>query len=407
MFKSLLRNPRAVLIGCVALLAPAAARAATVYQFDVNGTTSGSGVTNGGTYNWSDPAGFWNTDTTGVAQPVVWPTGTANDAQFSAGTDGNATFTVTIGSTNESVKNVNVLLGNVTIGAAGDTGHFSLTASDTWSAVPGTSLIVNDNISQSSRTLFTDTNSPTISGPDGFVTFNGVLSSTTGGIVRRGGNGTVTLTGNNTYAGTTLIQGHNGTLLIDGVQSNGGNYSFDPGTNFDANASGTIGGTGTAGMAAGKTFTAAGPSITQFAIVAPGDPSKNGGIGTFTIGSTGATNTTTIGDNAKLAIDVNGLSSDLLAVNGNLTLTGTNDILAINDLGNGSFDGIDSYTIATYTGTLTGTFASTTGLPSGYRVDYGTTVPNAITLDPAVPEPASLGLIALGALGFFRRRRGH
>ena len=64
------------------------------------------------------------------------------------------------------------------------------------------------------------------------------------------------------------------------------------------------------------------------------------------------------------------------------------------------------YAIATYSGTLTGTFLNVNGLPSGYTLDYGTGTNSAITLDVGTtPEPASLMVLGVGSLMMTRRRR--
>ena len=60
--------------------------------------------------------------------------------------------------------------------------------------------------------------------------------------------------------------------------------------------------------------------------------------------------------------------------------------------------------IAEY-GRLTGRFASVAGLPPGWRIEYGSGTDDTIR---AVPEPSSVALLAMGALGLaarVRRRR--
>ncbi len=82
---------------------------------------------------------------------------------------------------------------------------------------------------------------------------------------------------------------------------------------------------------------------------------------------------------------------------GNIVL-GSNDTLAINSL-DGTSSGI--YTIATYSGTESGTFAN---IPSNVVVNYGTGSNSAITIT-VTPEPASMAILGLGVFGLLNRRR--
>jgi fibronectin-binding autotransporter adhesin len=196
----------------------------------------------------------------------------------------------------------------------------------------------------------------------GSITGNNIITLT-------GGSLTLTNTGN-TYTGATNVNG--GTLIDNGA------ITASPVT---VGASGTLAGSGSLGGLA-----------TVNGTIAPGD---NTGIDTLTLtdGLTlGAASGTYDED-----IDAAGLS-DLLAVTGNITL-GAADTLNVNVLD--SISG-QNYTIATYTGTLSGTFA-TTDLPPGYSVNYGTGSDSSITI--VVPEPASLSILGIGGLALIRRRR--
>ena len=94
-----------------------------------------------------------------------------------------------------------------------------------------------------------------------------------------------------------------------------------------------------------------------------------------------------------------GSASDSLNVAGNLSLgSGTALNLNVIDSTSGS-----TYTIATYVGTLTGTFAAV-NLPAGYSVNYGTGDDSEITL--VVPEPTTSGILGgVCSLLAVRRRK--
>jgi len=161
--------------------------------------------------------------------------------------------------------------------------------------------------------------------------------------------------------------------------------------------------------------------------VAPG----NGSIGTLSVSG----NTSFSGGSLAEYLGAVGSpgTSDLLAITGNLNLSGATGL----DLSGGTNGGF--YTIATYTGSLTGTFSSVT---PGYTVDYShagqirvdaSFVPGDVNHDgvvngldislisshwlqtgagasgAAVPEPATIVLAAIGAvlgsLGALRRMK--
>src|SRR5689334_13250568 len=70
---------------------------ATHYYFDLNGTTTGSGVTDGGSYTWEGTK--WNSNANGnTTSPIAWPDGN-NFPEFAAGTDaGGSNYTITASS---------------------------------------------------------------------------------------------------------------------------------------------------------------------------------------------------------------------------------------------------------------------------------------------------------------------
>jgi len=186
------------------------------------------------------------------------------------------------------------------------------------------------------------------------------------------GSRTTRITHANTYDGTTTTSTR-GILLVNNTTGSGTGSG-----NISVGANTTLGGTGTISG-----------NVTANGLIAPGDGGTS--IGTLTVGAS------TFGSTGSLNIDLGAGASDKLVVNGNLSL---NALTALNLFG--TADGVTSYVIARYTGTLTGTFASPT-LPAGYSINYGSGSNSQITL--AVPEPATLGLIGVGMLGLLARRR--
>ncbi len=206
---------------------------------------------------------------------------------------------------------------------------------------------------------------------------NGLISGnivTTGASVTKEGTGIWKLTGNNTYGGGTTVSV--GTLLVSNAFGSG------TGSGGVTVASGAIlGGTGVIDPGAGN-------SVTINGTLAPGESA-----GTLTVGSLGSTNDVYL--NGTYSAEI----GDLLKVYGALSLGGS----SILTLGGSPTPGTH-YTLASYTGGLTGTFATINNLPAGWQVTYGS---DAITLG-LIPEPASLVLLAAagGLLLGARRRAG-
>ncbi len=202
--------------------------------------------------------------------------------------------------------------------------------------------------------------------------FSGIISSAANINVQ--GQGRQIFDGNNTYTGTTTVSG--GTLVVNGATTGQGAYSV---------TGGILGGNGTIGLASGKSVTIAStghlaPGNSIGTLTISGDANlQSGGAFDFELGDSGA--------------------SDLLNV-ANLTLAGDlnlTQMIATTPSG--------TYVLANYSGTLSGTFANVTGIPSGYQLDYGTLGNSQITLT-AVPEPGSIiSLMGVGGLALLRRRR--
>jgi autotransporter-associated beta strand protein len=216
----------------------------------------------------------------------------------------------------------NVIEGNFTLQSGGGNTAVSVT---------GGSLTLNGGIAAnvSLRNLALGGNV----GAPGII--NGVISNGTNpvGVIMAGPN-TWTFTGSNSYTGATAING--GILLINGDQS------LATGT-VTVNTGGKLGGTGTIG---GTVNALAGSTV------APGTA-----IGTLT-----TTGPATLA--GSLAVELDATAADRLNVGGVLDLAGVT--LDVTELAAAAQP---VYIIASY-GSLSGTFAGTTGIPSGYQLDY-------------------------------------
>ncbi|MFA7236650.1 MAG: PEP-CTERM sorting domain-containing protein [Phycisphaeraceae bacterium] len=187
------------------------------------------------------------------------------------------------------------------------------------------------------------------------------------------------LTGN-TYDGSTTVSA--GTLLVN-------------------NTSGSATGTGAVSVAGGATlggggFISGSVTFADNAILAPGNSP-----GTLTVGGMTLANASVL--NFQLDATnhtVGGGANDLVQVNGDLTLDGILNISVLN--GASLSDGV--YRLFNYTGNLTNnTLAQGTGFTAGYsvQVDTGSKQVNLVV----IPEPATLGLLAVGGMMVFAPRR--
>ncbi|EDY16010.1 autotransporter-associated beta strand repeat protein [Chthoniobacter flavus Ellin428] len=211
------------------------------------------------------------------------------------------------------------------------------------------------------------------------------------GLTKSAGTGanTLTLAGTNNYTGATNVT--SGTLLVSGTLT---------GTTSVVVASGaTLGGDGTIGTTGTTVNVNAGGTL------APGTGLAQLNIGTGGTGNSVIFDGTSSASRAVLSIeiDANSSASDTLAIDGNLDLSSGFDDLTLTILNGSTPTGI--YTIATYTGTLTGTFDNV-NLPAGYSLNYGSGTDSEITLTN-IPEPASWAVLLSGVLGLagLRRRR--
>ena len=187
-------------------------------------------------------------------------------------------------------------------------------------------------------------------------------------------------------------------MTVNGSHIGGSNYAVNGSSGTEA---GQLGGSGTIALSDNlQTFNFTGVDSDSLATLRPGASSTD--TAALTLGSLAVNTTVNLNNFSLLQVDVDGASmSDRVDVFGDLTLGAGSalDLISLAD----AFDG-SSYVIASYTGSLTGTFGSITGLDPAYEINYGTRSNSAITLN-VIPEPASLALLGLGGLCLLSRRR--
>jgi hypothetical protein len=222
--------------------------------------------------------------------------------------------------------------------------------------------------------------------------------------------------GNTYYRSGYVTTVSQGTLLVNNASGSG-----TGGGAVAVSAGATLGGTGTIyGLQGNVTLT--GTADNSLATLAPGslDASGAGLLGTLTVGDAAQNNSVTFANYTRLLAQLGSASlGDQLKVIGNLNLNSAanKDYLALSTLTGATVNG--TYTLATFTGTLTGRFDGVTldgnALPGGYDLQYRDTTNQVVSgtgniaggsIVLVVPEPATIGMaLGLGALTLLRRRR--
>lgn len=218
--------------------------------------------------------------------------------------------------------------------------------------------VVGSAAEQSTITVLPSTNPSQITGTGGFALNPGNMWFITepGAVLNisrrisggygfvKEGTGEIIISGDaNTYTGVNAIADVKGT-------------NINAGTLTLANAAGSATGTSPVNIAAGATVQGTGSATGAYTIAGTAAPAGSG-IGTLTLGATTLTGT--------LQAQIDGATSDKLVVNGDLNLTGgTLTVTATTPTE-------ATYVIASYTGNLTGSFASS-NVPAGYTLFVNT-----------------------------------
>jgi len=286
---------------------------------------------------------------------------------------GDTAFTggITVGSgTTLTLTGTNTLSGGVTV----NNGTFVFNSVNALGVAAGNTTTLNGGTmrytstgSGSTGRAFALSGAPTMDITTGKLTLGGTIGGS-GGSLTKTGDGTLVLSGTQSYTGGTTVSA--GTLLLNGTYSGGA-------VGVASNAS--LGGTGSATSVSNSGTLSAGTS---------------GTVGTFALSDLSGTGT--------IGVDLDGAAAagsqiDRINVSGALDLTGAT--INFNQL-SAPVDG--AYVFASY-GSLTGT-PTLLNVPTGYEVNFNYNSGSQIALT-AVPEPAVLGLLAVGAVGLLRRRR--
>jgi len=214
-------------------------------------------------------------------------------------------------------------------------------------------------------------------GGSGNTTLSSGIATGSGGLAKDG-SGTLTLGGTSTSTGATTVTG--GTLLVNGSTAAGSTVTVGDGSGTD-----TLGGTGTIG---GSTTIQSGGRIT------------GGSAGT--VGDLTVANDLVLGTGSTWLVDLAGASADRILGIMNLNLGGASLVV---ETSSPTWQLGDSWTIAQFSGTRSGTFA---GLSDGatffaggsggqFQIQYNDT--NGFVTITAVPEPPTLVALVLLLVG--------
>lgn len=205
-----------------------------------------------------------------------------------------------------------------------------------------------------------------------------------GGIVVKDGDGTLTLSGSNTYTGPTTVDG--GTLLVNG--------SLDLLSPVTVNSGGTLGGTGTVG---GSTTILAG------GLLAPG-----ASIGNLTFGSDLDISDALTGASASQVFELGASPlSDVVTLVDSSQLTIGTGLMEWDDFAFSGSPSVGTYTLFDTSAPIIGTLGTNLSgaISPVYNGQLSISDNDILLAVSFIPEPTSLLLVVLGMGGVALRRR--
>jgi len=319
-----------------------------------------------------------------------------------------STGTLTLNATNTYTGGTTLNQGTLTVGTAGTlAGSTAALAVNNTNTGAGTAVILNlstaaDTTAGSlSGTIASPTsgnNTATINTQTGRnFTVNQTANGAYAGVIAGAGNfilgslstNTLTLTGTNTYTGTTTVT--SGTLVISGSSTGGGAYAV--------NSGGTLGGTGTIGLASNQNVVVSAGGKVQASSFDRLDLALSG---TGTLDVSGALGSGT----GSMLFTLDAPTSTVVAIAGTLNI-GSN-VLNFDDF---TFSTTGNFAAGAYklfggasglTGTLGSSLIGTVG-----GLNSTISIVNNEVILTAVPEPATWALLAfsLTTVVVLRRRR--
>jgi fibronectin-binding autotransporter adhesin len=242
----------------------------------------------------------------------------------------------------------------------------------------------------------------TVGGASGSFVHSGNLTAGTPAnlALTKSGNSLQTLSGSYNYGGITNVNG--GVLRVNGVHSGAGAYAVNSGGTL---AGGTSGAETQITMAANGNITVAAGGKLAPGAAAGGISTLRLNLGTGTLNLAGAVTDTST---AALLFDLGATADKVELAAGTLAIG--SGVLEFDDFGFTPAAGLaaGTYTLVDTTAAINGTLGSNlTGSIGGFdaALSLGDSGQDLVLTVSSVPEPASLGLLALGAAGLLRRRR--